>query len=326
MAVLCPTYVGRCGADEHAAHAGHLLDRVAEVRAALPELPLLVLVAMQWAPGQEEEARRRVERLGALAAERGLPYAGATLPGPGKVRNVNAAIRLAAPLRLRGWLWVDDDIRMEEGCLARLVARFAAKGFRGAVGASKISDAGPHRAAHWLKVVKGFTAPPRAHPAACCMAVESGVLAGGIPAHRITDDAYVCFSLIDPAAADPYHLLETLPDARCRVQVGGKAGETLRNLRRNLFSHIHYMADARPGVARAYLTHSLLHGLWPLAPWDGRKGVRHGAGKWLFKAAYLGWLSAEAAVLAGRGLVGRPRRSVSWGAYTAYTLPRDGGR
>jgi hypothetical protein len=327
LALFCPSFVSRCGETEHEAHAVQLMERMAELHAALPALPLAMFFGMQWAPGEEDEA---VRRLGCLAEHAArfpfLTFVGSCVQGPGKMRNHNAALRLARPLGARGWIWVDDDVRLEPGCLAALGRRFVEKGFRGALGAVKVEVPKEQAVSRALRRVKAHTAPPRKYPTGGCMVVEAAVVAGGMPMRWQNDDGYIFFSLLDPVAEDPYHLLEIVPAARCTVQVGGPGGETVRNLRRNLYSHILFMASAPPGVAAFYFRSSLFHGLWPLAPWDGSRGARGGLKKWSLKLGYFVWFSATATGLAVRGLVRRPLRGIAWGAYSRYGVPSAAGR
>ncbi|MEV0264668.1 glycosyltransferase family 2 protein [Streptomyces sp. NPDC050617] len=321
VAVLCPTFVARCGEDGHRAVVGHLLSQLAELHDAQPALPLVLWIGMQWFPGregEEEEAARRLAALGRQAAREApwLPFAGLCLPGPGKVRTTNAAIRLGAAHAPAGWLWLDDDVVAEPGCATLLVERFLAGSRRGAVGAVKVPLATGHRTSRLLRALGGATAPRRAHPHACCMLVADGVVRGGIPAELDMDDAFVLFELLDPRAAEPFHDLELVEGARCRFYQGAGFGETVRRLRISLLYHLTFMARYSWPAARVYFQQSLFYGLWPLAPWDGSRGVRTGLLRWLVKTVHFGWFAGYAGVLAFRGVTGL-RPAPEGGLYSA---------
>jgi hypothetical protein len=321
LCALLPTYVSRCSREEHLVICEHAALRLREVPAALPGITPVLIVGMQHAPGEEREALDRLAEMGRrLAAAGPLPrFLGLALPGPGKRRTINVALRLlGSASNVRGWIWLDDDTRMEPECLARLAGRFLARGGHGAVGATVVRLADASRPSGWLRRVKRVTRPRRSYPQSCCMVVETGVLAAGIPERRFSDDGFVFFELLDPAREDPYGELEVLAEARCSTYVGGGLRDTVRNLRRSLYSHILCMADYPPAKARFYFRHSLFHGLWPLAPWAGGR-------KWLAKALHFAWFCGVAAKLALRGVAGRPLRRVEWGAYSRYRLPPAAG-
>ncbi|ANH94933.1 hypothetical protein A8713_30285 [Streptomyces sp. SAT1] len=339
LGVLLPTYVARCGPDEQRTALRHLLAALAEVRAARPELPLTLWLGMQYGPGELAEAVRRLRELtgpgagdetGAVRADATAPappdVVGFALPGPGKIRTVNAALRLARPLGHTGWLWTDDDVRLAPGCLVRLVDRFLERGATGAVGAHLSALPRASAAALTMDRVSRVTAPPAPYPAAACMLVAAGVLAGGIPARRLADDGHVLFALLDPAAPDPWHDLEVLPEARGSFYRVGRAHDTLRRLRRSLYSHVTCTADHPWPAARVYLTEVLFHGLWPLAPWDGSGGRVRGAKRWAVKAVQAAWFCSVAAGLAVRGALGRPLRHVPWGDDGDFRSPAAEGR
>lgn len=320
IAVLVPTFVERGPQAEQHAHLLHLLDQLAEVRQARPQLPISLWLAMQWRGENEAEATRRLEALGEWVAGAGIPFVGMALRGPGKLRTQNAAVAAARELGLAGWLWVDDDVRMYPGCLEQLVSRFLDKGCRGAVGASKDAVAAGFRRSRFLRAVKDLTLPPRPYPHACCVAVETCVLDGGISERRVTDDGFVLFELLDPTRDDPYADLEVLPTARCRFVVGG---ENMGRLRRSLYSHLTCMADYPWASAVCYFRTMLFYGLWPLAPWDGRRGFARGTLRWTVKAVYLVIFTAAATGLALRGLFRRPLGSVAWGSAEAVEVPPE---
>lgn len=325
---MLPSYVGRCDLATQRRQLRHVLEQLADLRRQGPVTPLSLWIAMQWAPGEEPESLHRLAKLVWLAAAQpGLAAVGLSLPGPGKLHSSNAAIKLAEPLGLAGWCWVDDDVSMEPGCLAQLAGRFRLRGQHGAVGAAKIAQARPYQGSKLLCRIGQLTAPPRACPHACCMIVAAGVVAGGIPTWLGSDDGYVLFELLDPARADPWEDLVVVPEARCRYLQGSHVGETLRRLHRALYSHLLHVSTYPWPVGRAYLSGTLFYGLWPLAPWDRRYGFRRAAIRWLAKAIHFGWAAGVAAVLVGRGLVNRPRRPPPITPYAEYrsALPAAAG-
>lgn len=321
LGVLLPTYVARCDAAAHETTLRHLLDALAAVRGTRPALPLTIWLGMQYGPGEQAEA---VDRLRLLTRGRALPVVGFALPGRGKLRTVDTALRLSRRLGHTGWLWTDDDVEFGPGCLARLVDRFHERGCTGAVGAHLVALPRPTAAARTMDRVSGVTVPPGTPPAAACMLVAADVVADGIPARRLADDGHVLFELLDPAAADPLHDLEVLPGARASFYRVARTHDTLRRLRRSLYSHVTCTADYPWATARTYLTGTLFHGLWPLAAWDGSGGPVRGLKRWTVKAVHLTWFCSVAAGLAVRGAAGRPLRHVPWGDDGDFMSPVAG--
>lgn len=318
LGVLLPTYVARCDRAAQETALGHLLDALDDVRRTRPDLPLTVWLGMQYGPGEQAEA---LDRLRGLTRSTALPVVGFALPGPGKIRTINTALELSRPLGHDGWLWTDDDVEFGPGCLARLVDRFHERGRTGAVGARLVALPRASATSRTMDRVSGVTVPPGALPAAACMLVASDVLAGGIPARRLADDGHVLFELLDPDAADPLHALEVVPDAHGSFYRVARTSDTLRRLRRSLYSHVTCTADYPWPTARTYLTGTLFHGLWPLAAWDGSGGTVRGLKRWTVKAVHLTWFCAVAARLAARGAAGRPLRQVAWGDEGDFRSP-----
>ena len=310
LGVLLPTYVARCDLTAHERALRHLLAALADVWEARPDLPLTIWLGMQYGPDEHAEA---VDRLRRLTRASPVPVVGFALPGRGKLRTVNTALRLSRRLGHTGWLWTDDDVEFGAGCLARIVDRFHERGCAGAVGAHLVALPRTSAASRTMDRVSGVTVPPGAYPAAACMLVAADVVAEGIPARRLADDGYVLFELLDPDAADPLHDLEVLPDARGSFYRVARTRDTLRRLRRSLYSHVTCASDYPWATARTYLTGTLFHGLWPLAAWDGSGGPVRGLKRWTVKAVHLTWFCSVAAGLAARGVAGRPLRHVPWG-------------
>ncbi len=250
----------------------------------------------------------------ALRVPDGVTIAGAALSGRGKLLTTNAVLRITAGLGYLGWLWVDDDVELAPDCLERLVTRFLQRGATGAVGACETALTSTTTSAKVMDSVSGHTAPPAEYPAAGCMLVAADVLAGGISPRRLTDDGYVLFELLSRATDAARPDFEVVPDAICGFCRIGRAGDTLVRLRRSMYSHVVSMADYPSRTARRYFAHYLFYGLWPLAPWDNRRGRARGLVRWSLKAVHFMWFGAVTTSLAVRGLTGRPLRGVSWGA------------
>ncbi|MFE7119383.1 hypothetical protein ACFU99_28615, partial [Streptomyces sp. NPDC057654] len=251
-----------------------------------------------------------------------VPVAGLLLPGPGKIRTLNAAFPLAVRLGAAGVGWVDDDVVMDPDCLERMADAFLAGGCRGAVGPHKIAHAGTHRVSRLLHRAKAVAAPATNYPHGCCVLVATDVVADGIPDRYDSDDGYLCFALLDPAHPDPLHDLRLLPEARLHYTVSdGPAGPTRRRVRRLLLCHHIHLADAPYPAARYYVHHMLFPGMWPLTGWDGSRGFRHGAANAAVKWLYFGWFLRTGAELYVRGLLDRPLRAVAWSGHTTLAAP-----
>jgi hypothetical protein len=326
LAVLLPTLAARAGVDGPGGAGLRLLAQAAEARDALGDVPVVFLTAMQWADAEEREGSlRRLASLGDAARMHGLPFVGLSLPVAGKIRSLNAAIGVAEAMGARALAWVDDDVQLEPGCLRRMASRLREKGWRGAVGATKVPAPGPFAASRLLHAAKAVAEPAVNYPHACCILVALEVVAGGIPPRYVSDDGYVCFRLLDPSLPDPRAWLELVPTARCHYQVGGPAGETARRLRRMMLNHHIYLADFPVPVGRFYFRRMLFTGLWPLAPWDGSRGWSRGAAKAALQWLYFGWFCAVGAELYLRGLLDRPLRRVAWGTAVVRPLAETDG-
>ncbi len=320
--VLCPTFVGRAPVAQQIETMSALAAQLRTCLADRPDVRIAFFVGMQWSPGEESAAFDRLARMADLVRDDPrIVFVGVALRGRGKIRTLNATVQAAVKSNAVGLAWIDDDVYLEEGCLARLIDRFIEKGCRGAVGATKIPVAGKTRAARTLYVLKGITTPACNYPHACCILVDTRVIARGIPERYASDDGYVCFELLDPARPDPLELLELVAAARCWHVVGGPAGQTRRRIRRMLTNHHVFLADYPRPVARYYIRHMLFYGLWPLAPFDAGRGVAFGLAKWGLKALYFCWFARVGAELLVRGAVNRPIREIAWGGYTECIAP-----
>jgi hypothetical protein len=315
IGLLLPTFVRRCSAEEQAGAVDGILNQLRITRQAHPALPLLFVVGMQW-QGEDEhrEALRRLRALGEIVARGGVcSYLGLALPGPGKNRTINASLVATASLDLLGWLWVDDDVELSPTCIQLLVTEFMKEGGKGSVGAQTVirtpSDDTWGQRVSWAKKM---TVLRRSYPHACCMLVERSVIAEGIPKRRYSDDGFVFFRLLRPADADPLRDMHIVPDALCYIPAESRPKNIVRRWRRLIYSHLVCLGDEPAENAGYYFRQMLFYGLWPIAPFDRRNGLRRGAVRWGIKAVYFTWFCAEASLLVMRGMVGRPLRSVQW--------------
>ncbi|MEU4526622.1 hypothetical protein AB0F49_00165 [Micromonospora ureilytica] len=325
LSVLLPTYVARCDAELQAAALDHVLGRLKPIRHEHPDLPVIVWLGMQSDDRDGGEAVDRLTQvLANRAAQDGVTVVGLAIPGRGKLRTINAAIRVSRELGCRGWVWIDDDVELDEFCLSRLVTRFFDRGGRGAVGGTETALVGEAVPARLMGALSTHTVPPYSYPKAACMLVATAVLADGISPRRFTDDGFVLFELLARASDHAPPDFEMVTDARYRYFRVSRSGDTLRRLRRSMYSHVTCMADYPWRAAHRYFAQHLFYGLWPLAPWDGRRGPVRGLVRWGLKAIHFTWFCWVALGLAARALVGRPLRQVGWGDDGDFRTPLSG--
>ncbi|GLF92727.1 glycosyltransferase [Streptomyces yaizuensis] len=327
LALIAPTCVGRDSLAGQQRRLDGVLERVAELTAAHPGVPVVLLLGMQWTSGAErDESAHRLEVLLRRAAARlpGVRCLGLSLPGPGKPRTLNAGIAIAEELGCAGVGWVDDDVTLDPGALARLTDAFRAAGCRGAVGATKIPHTKAYATSRLLARAKEIATPATSYPHGCCILVATDVVAGGLPGRYISDDGYVCFRLLAPGESDPLVRLRLVPDAICHYYVAGPAGETRRRVRRLLLNHLVDLADWPLPAARHYFRRVLFAGMWPLTGWDGSRGRRIGVQKAAIAWIYFGWFAGVAAELYVRGVTGRPLRRIEWAPYSSVPAPATG--
>jgi len=314
IGVLTPTYVARASYEEQSRTIAHVLEQIRDLHRTFPAMRLVYFLGMQWATEAERlEALARLRQAQQLTdPHEGIEFVGLCLPGPGKLRTLNAVIGLAGTMHLTGLLWIDDDIRMEPHCLTHLTERFVKKHGRGAVGATKIPRTGKTATSMLLRRAKGVTGSAMNFPHGCCMLAETAALEGGIPDRYPSDDVYVCFRLLSPQAPNPLEHLELVPDARCSYTSGGAFLPTIGKIRRILLNQHVYLADWPVETARCYFQHVLFTGLWPLARWDGTRGWRAGIAKLMLQWLYFMFFLLAGAELILRGFLGAPLRRIGW--------------
>ena len=324
---FCPTYVAPDNAGPQAETIAQVVAQLAAAQASLPALRVVLVVGMQHQDEQQDEAIARLGLLKAGADGASVQFAGFLLPERGKVKSVNVALRTAAAMGADGLLQVDDDICLEPGCLVAMCRAFIDQGGRGAVGATKLGLPRQNSASRLLHWLKDITRPACNYPHACCMLVEVERFSTGIPLRYVSDDGYICFRLLAPAAPRPFIDLTLVEDARCRHYVGGPLGPSIRRIRRMLLNHHILMADAEPAVARFYLRRILFPGLWPIGvlDLDPSKGIAVAAGRWGLRFLYFCWFTRIGLELALRGLLDRPLEQVEWAGFVERDAPRAVG-
>jgi hypothetical protein len=275
------------------------------------------LLGMQHGPGGGDEARRRVSTIGSLARGRGIEFCAFVMATLGKVKSLNVALQVANERSARGLLQVDDDIRLDDDCLSHLYAAFIEAGCRGAVGATKIGLARQGTASRMLRWAKGQTRPAVNYPHACCLLIDPRLLPKGIPTRFVSDDGYICFSLLRPREADPWSLLRLAPEASCFHYVGGAAGRSVRRIRRLLLNHHIYIAAFPEEVGRFYVREILFPGFRPV----GSASRRSGPLVWFLQALYFALFAAVGLELAVRGLIRHPLRAVDWAGFDDRGAP-----
>jgi hypothetical protein len=276
--------------------------------------PLLIVVGLQWWD-DEGEALALLERaLMALPeARKTLAVVGLTLLGPGKVVTLRTCLPLVSALGLRGLGWVDDDVLLDRGCLARLVEGFLQRQAGPCVvGATKVPHQREEASSRWLFRFKQRMAPAMNYPHGCCMLVDAALFDRGIPDRYTCDDGYFCYEMLQRVPDEASFRMALIPEARCHYLVGAERGRLVSRLRRILLHHVIFLADYPPPVGSKYLGEYLYPGFWPLSrvPPRGAPGAR----RWLLQSFHFALLSGTALELWVRGVIGRPLRAVRWGS------------
>jgi hypothetical protein len=274
---------------------------------------LVLVIGLQWLPGQAEHARAELQRvLAAVAPPAAVHLLGLLLPAPRKSRTLNAVFSAIDTLGLGAVGWIDDDVELAPRCLSRLVQRFRQGGAGGAVGATKVAHRRPEWASRLLFRAKQSMQTAENYPHGCCILVDAAVVRRGIPERYVSDDGFVCFELLAPSRPDPLDKLQLVPEAECHYTVGAPRGRLLLRLRRLQLNHHVFLADYPPDVGRYYVRHMLFAGLWPIAPWDRSAPAGAALVRWQLKAVHFGLFCAIGAELALRGRAGRPLREIPW--------------
>jgi hypothetical protein len=314
LLVFCPTYAGDGNQASQLEAIDAILAQVAQQTRAC-----VLMTGMQYVDSVRSDALRRLEDFRVRAQRAGVPFCGFLLRGFGKVRSVNVALAAALRWRAAGLLQIDDDIYLEPGCIGALVEAFERQGCRGAVGASKTGQPRRHRASRLLLWLKGQTRAACNYPHACCMLLEPSAIAPEIPSRYVSDDGYICFTLLRPAAPDPFELLRIAPDARCRHFVGGRAGESMHRIRRLLLNHHVLLSDFPVAVAEFYVRRVLFPGFRPV----GAAERPFAPLRWILQLLYFLWFLSVGIELALRGALRRPLVHIHWAGFPDRAQPRE---
>jgi hypothetical protein len=308
IAIVCTTYVARCSLDEFHAIVQPFASQLRGIREACPEVPILFILTVGYGDGERDAAKARVSIARQVLAAETIQVVGVIVEGRLKVRSLNAALDLARAARVRGFLMVDDDTRMADGCLGWLIRRFVDGSYQGALGASRIAVPVVHWAARLQVAASAHLQPRTGYPYGWCMITELPILARGFPERYGNDDGFIFFELLAPEHDDPLHKLRVLPEALCWGSVGRpSAAATLGRIRSALFAHIVLMADY-PRKARYYRREMLFYGLWPVGM--AARGVpwKTAVLKWIFKSVFFLLFCRIGAELFARGVINRPIR------------------
>ncbi|WP_127842848.1 glycosyltransferase [Actinomyces wuliandei] len=273
-----------------------------------------LVVVIQYASSQE---RRLAESHGdALLALDDQHITTVVASRAGKIAALNTAFRLAAPtVRFVGW--VDDDVELGQGTLTRLLQEIRRMPAPAAVGATKVPHRSPHRTSHALARAKGVMPSAMNYPHGCAMIVTADVIGRGIPERYASDDGWVCFQLLDPAADNALWRMRLVPVASVSYIVGGALSSTLRRLRRQRIGQLLLMAEAPAPVSRCYLHHCLLNGvsLLPITLREGRISTTT-LERCLYSWVHVLSTLLLAGELALRGLLRLPLSGIGWGSPT----------
>ena len=318
---FCPTVLLPDNAESQTATIREFVRQLAERPCRESSVRPALLLGLQYSPGEKEAAANRAEALIAEADAVGLPVAAFLLQGFGKVRQVNVAIRTAIDLDAEGLLQVDDDIRLEPGCIAALIATYRDAGRRGVVGATKRGIARRENASRLLTWLKRQTGAAVNYPHACCMVFQPRDLPDGIPHRYISDDGFLCFHFLRPNENHPFRLLRLAQGARCVHFVGGPAGQSFQRIQRLLKNHHVYLADFPVETSRVYLRASLVPGFWPVGVAKGYRPLR-----WMLQSIYFVWFFAVGIQLALHGIAGIPLREIRWAGFTDRDAPNRPAR
>ncbi len=312
LIALCPTYVASMSAAEHVERISALSRHFGEALRAAGEIDGTFVIGLQWSAGEEDEARARIAAMVRAAAPWG-DVLGLTLRGPGKIRTINAAVAVFAASAIRGWVWLDDDVRLDPGALETLMTRFRARGWTGSVGAHSRPARGGRAASKAFARVKRVTSAVQQNPHACCMIVAADTVAGGVPDICIADDGFVFGKLLDPRHPDPLHAMEVVPGATCEFDAPTSVRGLLKNHHRLVYCHLTSIAGMPVESAKYYVTRMLFAGVRPRFGPDVRSSAL-GLVTSALKTGRVAWICAVAGYMMLRGAAGLPLTRIAWGA------------
>jgi hypothetical protein len=256
-------------------------------------------------------ARERAEAVVA-ASGTSVPVLVLVSMARGKIAALNLAIgTLTAATRYVGW--VDDDVRLEPHCLARMLHRLRDLAAPAAVGATKKPHTSPHRTSAALARAKAAMPSAMNYPHGCALMVSVEVVADGIPGRYANDDGWICVQLLEPGSPDPFARLVLVPDASVHYTVAGNLQSSVRRLRRQRLGQVLLVADTDRATRHCYISRSFLQGV-NLVPI--RSGLPIGEALALGLYSWVHVLTSVLLIveLMVRAVVGRPLRHVTWGS------------
>ncbi len=320
VAIFCPTVVTSENASDQQEALERLADRVRDLQSARPDRRFVLWLGVQGEALERGECERRVRDASRACAGRGLVFAGFVQDRVGKVPSLNVALKAAARLRASALIQVDDDVYLDAGCLEILLRAYDARSGEAAVGATKIPVRRSMRTSGALRWLRGQTGHACAYPHGCCIALNPHSARFPIPERYNTDDGYICFRWLRPAAADPLCDLMVVPDATCRYFVGGAPGESAWRIRRMLLDIHVLLADFPRATSEYYFRHLLFPGLWPIGIPEPAP-ARTSPLRWTLRFVYFLMFSAVGVELMVRGLFGRPLKRIHWAGLAQRDAP-----
>ncbi len=307
VAILLPTYLGRCSATALFKTLGPLAVSMAVARRELPRYEFIVVVVMQWEPPETQQSCH--ERLAQLeqtwCSDFNAAFVGVALSPKSKLLALNSCRPLihAAGAAVVGW--IDDDVVLQERCLVELMSAFDPT-FQGIYGARKITVPDDSRFSRWWAGRKNRIEPLNRYPHGCCMLMSKAEFCPGIPLAHQTDDHHFLLRLIQAEAADPLWRLRVVPEARLDCPTANSPGITLRRLRRNYTNVLRVLVDAPSPTVHFFLRHLMFPNLRPPRELREIWSATYWSGLFWHFLKLLFWLSCALPVLA-RGALNRPR-------------------
>ncbi len=304
--IILPSTSVRCSPAIHAEGLHHLLEQVSEASGAA-----LVFALQDTDPVRLATHLKAVEKALGPKAHGVLFF---PILGLGKTAALNAVMRNVPAEAIPDLVgWVDDDVRLGHGTLARMATAMTEDAALLVVGANKVPIPYKSRAARaflWLK----RTARPEGTlfwPHGCTIMLRSSMLKDGLPLRYGGEDGYLVLKAFGTGAAGR-RSVALIDGTSCRHVVGGPWWEIVPRVKRTLYENAVLLADSPPAISLAFARDAIFHGLY--APNSTVSARLLGAAHFLF---YF-WIGLA---LIGRGLVGRPKRFIAWSGYSTHARP-----
>lgn len=307
VAIIVPTYVGRCSAKALFKTLEPLGRSMEVARGELRGYEFVLVIAMQWeAPQTEQSCHARLAELErAWSGRFDAAFVGVSISHRSKLLALNSCRPLmeAAGVGVVGW--IDDDVVLDERCLAELLAAFEPS-VEGIYGARKVTVSDGSRFSRWWAGRKNRIEPVNLYPHGCCMLMSERVFRVGIPLVHQSDDHHFLLRFLEPEDADPLRRLRVVPRACLYCPTANRPGTILGRIRRNYSNVLRVLADAPAPTVRFFLRDLMFQNLrlpralrevWSATYWT--EMFWH-----LLKLLF--WLSCAGPVLV-RGVLNRPR-------------------